>query len=271
MSDTSPTKSGSAVGRPSSAWERVARSLAGILVARLAIILLLLAAWEYLPGPRTQFFLSRPSLVFDVLWTWITQGTLWPHLGATLQAMTLGYLAGCAGGIAIGLLLGFLPRVYQVFAPFIIAAFALPKIALAPLFIIFFGLGLAPKVVIVAVTVGFLVFQSTLDGIRSIEDDLKDTLLVMGASPFELATKLLIPGARPWIFSGMRISVRYAFTNTLLAELFSANAGIGYLIEAYSARFDLKGAYAAIIVLVLLSVILTELLTRIEERAQRKR
>ena len=242
----------------------------GIFVARVALIGLILAMWEFLPAKRTEFFISKPSLIFQSLSGWISGGSLWPHLGATLTAMAVGYVLGCAIGVLGGLTLGFLPRVHRVLAPFITAAFALPKIALAPLFIIFFGLGLAPKIAIVAVTVGFLVFQSTMDGVRNIDNDFRDAFLMMGASRIEIMRKLLIPAARPWIFSGMRLSVRYAFTNTLLAELFSANMGIGYLIEAYSARFDLRGAYAAISVMVILSVVLTELLTRIEDRSQRR-
>jgi NitT/TauT family transport system permease protein len=149
-------------------------------------------------------------------------------------------------------------------SPYIAALYALPKIALAPLFVIVFGIGIASKVALVAITVFFLVLNSTLDGVRNVDRDLVQALTLMGATRFEVIRKALVPAALPWIFTGMRISVRYAFSNTLLAELIASNSGIGFLIEYYSGTFDAAGAFAAILVLVACSVVLTELLTRVE-------
>jgi NitT/TauT family transport system permease protein len=144
--------------------------------------------------------------------------------------------------------------------------YALPKIALAPLFVIVLGIGIASKVALVAITVFFLVLTSTLDGVRNVDRDLVQALSLMGATRTEVIRKALVPAALPWIFTGMRIAVRYAFSNTLLAELIASNRGIGYLIEYYSGTFDAAGAYAAILVLVMCSVGLTEVLSRIETR-----
>jgi NitT/TauT family transport system permease protein len=115
----------------------------------------------------------------------------------------------------------------------------------------------------------FLVLTATLDGVRNVDRDLARTLVLMGATRGEIVRKVLVPAALPWIFTGMRIAVRYAFTNTLLAELIASNRGIGSLIEYYSGTFDAAGAYAAILVLVICSVGLTELLSRIEARMAR--
>jgi NitT/TauT family transport system permease protein len=233
---------------------------------RAVLILTVLAAWQWGIGSGLRFWLSSPAAIAGKLVTWIATGSLWPHLGATLFVMALGYVLGCAGGIAAGLILAFLPRTNAVLAPYISALYALPKIALAPLFIILMGIGFTSKVTLVAATVFFLLLNATLDGVKNIDRDLIRMLHLMGATRAEVIRKVLIPAAFPWIFTGMRISVRYAFTNTLLAELISANTGLGYLIEYYSGNFDASGAYAAILVLVLLSVALTELLTRIEGR-----
>jgi len=110
------------------------------------------------------------------------------------------------------------------------------------------------------------VLTSTLDGVRNVDRDLVQALSLMGATRTEVIRKALVPAALPWIFTGMRIAVRYAFSNTLLAELIASNRGIGYLIEYYSGTFDAAGAYAAILVLVMCSVGLTEVLSRIETR-----
>lgn len=231
----------------------------------------LLLAWQYLPSPAVRFWMSDPLQIGQTLLEWIGDGSLWEHLSATLEVMSLGYILGCGLGIASGLVLGLLPRVQRVLAPYIAAAYALPKIALAPLFIIVFGIGIGSKVALVTTTVFFLVFNSTLDGVHDIDRDLIRLLSLMGATRREAVLKVMIPGAMPWIFTGMRVSVRYAFTNTLLAELIAANSGIGFLIAYYSGKFDADGAYAAILLLVLLSVALTEMLTHVEKLLTRWR
>lgn len=241
----------------------------GRLAARLAVVGGLLALWQFLPGKSLRFWMSGPADIGTRLWSWMLDGSLWEHLGATLTAMSLGYGIGTAAGVSLGLLFGFLPKLYRVLSPYIAALYAMPKIALAPLFIIVFGIGIESKVVLVAITVFFLVLNTTLDGIRNVDRDLIQALGLMGATRFEVIRKILLPAALPWIFTGMRISVRYAFTNTLLAELISANKGIGFLIEYYSGIFDATGTYAAILVLVIMSVGLTEVLTRVEQAMAR--
>jgi NitT/TauT family transport system permease protein len=252
----------------------VARFLAsatGRSLARLGLVLIILAMWQVLPDRGLRFWMSGPLDIVARLWSWVLDGSLWENLGATLSAMVLGYLIGTAIGIASGLLFGLMPRVYRVFSPYITALYAMPKIALAPLFIIVLGIGLESKVALVAITVFFLVLNSTLDGVRNVDRDLVRTLTLMGATRTEVIAKVLVPATLPWIFTGMRISVRYAFTNTLLAELIAANSGLGFMIEYYSGIFDATGTYAAILVLVIMSVGITELLTQIEAMMSRGR
>jgi NitT/TauT family transport system permease protein len=242
----------------------------GQTTARMIVFVALLAAWQFLPSPALRFWVSGPIDIVARLYDWVLDGSLWDNLAATLTAMTLGYAIGTAAGIALGLLFGFLPTLHRVLSPYISALYALPKIALAPLFVIVLGIGLASKVALVALTVFFLVLTATLDGVRNVDRDLSRTLVLMGATRSETIRKVLVPAALPWIFTGMRIAVRYAFTNTLLAELIASNRGIGSLIEYYSGTFDAAGAYAAILVLVICSVGLTELLSRIEARMARR-
>src|ERR1700674_524619 len=234
------------------------------VLARLALGLMLLAMWEYLPGADLRFWMSGPVAIVARLWSWLADGSLWENVGATLSAMALGYAVGTATGITLGLLFGLMPRLYRVLSPYIAALYAMPKIALAPLFVIVFGIGIESKVALVAITVFFLVLNSTLDGVRNVDRDLVRALSVMGATRIEVIGKVLVPATLPWIFTGMRIAVRYAFTNTLLAELLASNSGIGFMIEYYSGVFDAIGTYAAILVLVIMSVGLTEVLTQVE-------
>ena len=238
----------------------------GRILARAVLALLILAMWQYLPSQGLRFWMSGPVQIVARLASWVIDGSLWANLAATLLAMVLGYAIGTAAGILLGLLFGLLPRLHRVLSPYITALYAMPKIALAPLFVITLGIGIESKVALVAITVFFLVLNSTLDGVRNVDRDLVQALNLMGATRTEVVRKALIPASLPWIFTGMRIAVRYAFSNTLLAELIAANSGIGFLIEYYSGTFDAAGAFAAILALVICSVLLTELLGRVEAR-----
>jgi len=243
---------------------------AGRTLARLVLALIILAAWEFQPSAGLRFWMSGPIEIVVQLSSWILDGSLWENVAATVLAMVLGYALGAATGIALGLLFGLVPYLYRVLSPYIAALYAMPKIALAPLFVIVFGIGMESKVALVAITVFFLVLNSTLDGVRNVDRQLTRQLMLMGATELEMTGKVLVPATLPWIFTGMRIAVRYAFTNALLAELIASNHGIGFMIEYYSGIFDATGTYAAILVLVILSVTLTELLTRIEAALSHK-
>lgn len=249
-----------------------APSSRAVVLIRLLIVAAILIAWEFAPvGRSIKFWLSSPSQILGTLWGWIKDGSLWAHLGATLSVMMTGYVVGALSGAALGMLFGFLPRVYRVLVPFVAALYALPKIALAPLFIILLGIGMGSKVALVAITVFFLLLNNTIDGIRDVDKDLIEALKLMEATRLEVLCKVLIPSALPWIFTGARISVRYAFTATLLAELIAANRGLGFLIEFNSGNFNATGSYAAIVVLVAFSVTLTELITRLQTWSGRQK
>jgi NitT/TauT family transport system permease protein len=247
--------------------ERFFSTSAGRIASRIVLVALLLLLWEYAPVARaTRFWMSSPSAILGTLWGWMFDGTIWAHLGSTLLVMSEGYVVGCVTGIGLGFVLGFFPRLSRVLAPVLASFYALPKIALAPLFVILLGVDNASKVALVAVTVFFLVLTSTIEGVREVDRDMVSALSVMGATRTEIVRKVLIWAALPWIFTGMRIAVRYAFTATLLAELIAANRGLGFLIELNSGNFNTTGAYAAIVVIIICSVLLTELLSRLESR-----
>lgn len=239
---------------------------------RLVFIAALLLAWQFAPASRAiRFWLSSPSQIGTQFAIWLADGTLWFHLQASLLVMAQGYALGTIAGIILGFLLGHFRALHRVLAPFLSAVYAVPKIALAPLFIIVLGVDNASKVALVAVTVFFLILTATIDGVRDTDEDLVHAMQLMGASRLETIRKLLIPSALPWIFTGMRIAVRYAFTNTLLAELIASNRGLGFLIEFNAGNFNTTGSYAAILALILCSVALTELLSRGEARLSRWR
>jgi len=234
---------------------------------RVLLMLGLLLGWQVLSLFGSKFWMSSPVAVAQQLWRWIADGSLFFHVWATVQAAGYGYLIGTVLGCLTGLILGLMPRVDRIFQPFIIALYSLPKIALAPVFVILFGIELSSKVILVAITVFFLLLFSTRDGVRDVDQELIVAVKLMGASQIELAQKILLPASMPWIFSGLRLSVRYAFTAAILAEFIAANEGLGFLIEHSAVEFNTTGVFAALTVLVMLSVLINELLARGESSA----
>jgi NitT/TauT family transport system permease protein len=256
-----------------SAIDRAGRRLrgaAGLFLVRLAIFGALLALWQALSGTvLPTFWASSPKAVLQELWQWALDGSLWRNLEATLLAMIAGYALGCASGIVGGLVLAFMPQLRKALVPYLSGLFALPKIALAPLLVLTLGIGLGSKIALVAVTVFFLLLQATLDGIAAVDGDVILALRVMGASRNEIRLKVMMPGALTWIFSGMRIAVRYALTGTILGEIIASNRGMGYLIEANAGQYNATGVFAAVLALVIFCVAVTETLGRVEQRMTR--
>jgi NitT/TauT family transport system permease protein len=149
-------------------------------------------------------------------------------------------------------------------APFVVAIYSLPKIALLPLFVILLGIGIASKVALVAVVVFFILLFSTRDGVRDVDPDLAASLRLMGAGQMEINRKVLIPATLPWVYTGLRVATGYALTTTVVGEALSSNRGLGFLIESSSVRFDSAGVFAAIVVVVALSFLITGVLGRFE-------
>jgi NitT/TauT family transport system permease protein len=237
----------------------------GRFAGQTAIVLGLLLFWELGSGrimPRV--WASSPSAILAKLASWIGDGSLWPHFIATISAAGIGYVLGAIAGILAGLVLGLSARVEEITNPFVIALYSLPKVALAPFFVIFFGIGVESKIALVSVTVFFLLLYNTLDGIHDLDRGPSDAFRLMGGRRSEIVAMVVFPGIMPWIFSGLRIAVRYAFTAAVLGELIAGNEGIGFLIESSAGQFNSSGIFAGVFVLVICSVTATELLTRAE-------
>jgi len=248
-----------------------------VQISRIALPVGLLAVWELASGdPATQpgvlidsFYVSKPSEIWAALVGWVEDGVLLESVLATVTAMLYGFAVGASLGILVGIVLGSSPMLGDIFRPLIVALNAVPRLALVPLFILWFGFGLGSKVALVALIVFFLVFYSTYEGVRDVEQRLIDVLKVMNASRLTLQMKVRIPSAATWIIQGLRVSVPYALVAAVTAEIIGANTGIGYLIQLSAGTFFTAGVFAGIAVLVVVSVLINALVTLLEKRLLR--
>lgn len=236
-----------------------------VLGWRLLIIVVGLSAWQFSSGRLIKpFWISSPLAIWDQLSAWIATGELWMHVEVTLTETVLGFVFGALSGVAVGLALGLNRRLAMVLDPFIVAFYSLPKIALAPLFILWFGVGLTSKVVLATFVVFFLVFYNTYAGTLAVEQELVDVLRLMGASRWQIIRKVILPSAMIWIFTGMKSSVPYALIGAVVGEMMASNKGLGYLIQAAAGQYDTAGVFAALFVLMIIATGLHELLKQSE-------
>jgi NitT/TauT family transport system permease protein len=235
-----------------------------VLAARIALGVVLLTAWEWAGRTFGHSWTSLPSLIGERLLVWGTT-TLWRNIGVTLAEIGIGLAIGATAGIALGLLLGRTRVTSVVVRPLIIALYSVPIVTLAPLLILWFGLELAPKIALVATSALFLLFFNTFSGVQAIDRDLLQSLKLMGARGGEEFRMIALPGSMPWIVSGLKIAVPYAFAAAVTGELLAAREGLGSLLSAAAAQFDMTGLYAALFVLMVLGILANLAMTWLEK------
>jgi NitT/TauT family transport system permease protein len=175
------------------------------------------------------------------------QGQILLHASYTLFEAMAGFLLGAIPAAALPFLLRRLPMVTAIIDPFMVGGYGAPKLALAPLFILWFGIGIESKVALVAITVFFIVYFSALAGVRALDAKLVQMAQVAGASERAVARHIVFPGAVPYIFTGFRIAMPYSIGGAVIAELISANRGLGYLIQLGAMNFDTTGVFVALV------------------------
>jgi NitT/TauT family transport system permease protein len=236
-----------------------------VLIWRVAVGVGFLLLWYYASGRWIDTLLiSSPDLVAARLWRWTVDGTLWFNLSITLWATVLGFVIGCSSGFSFGLLFGRYNTLAEVFDPYISAIYSIPKIALAPLFIIWFGIGIESKVAVSAAIVFLVIFLNTYSGTREVNQLYVNTTRIMGGGEASVLRHVIIPSAAAWVITGLKVSVPYALVGTVIGEFMSANRGIGYLISAATGLFNTTSVYAGIVVLALVGAAINQVLKYFE-------
>lgn len=232
----------------------------------------LLLLWWAVSGTHIdRLFISDPIAVVRSFTQISLDGTLWWHLERTLLEMSLGYVVGVGAGVGLAIAITLIPQGEQMVRPLMLGVFAIPKVALAPLIIVWFGIHLLPKVILAASLVLFIVYFSTLAGFAAVSRDLVASVRVMGASRSALFLKLILPSAAPYIFAAMRITVPGALIGAIIGEFVSSNRGVGFLIAHASSRYDTAQVFAAILSLLIFVLILNTLVSRLERYVARWR
>jgi NitT/TauT family transport system permease protein len=246
--------------------EREGFSRATVLTAQLALGALIVAVWQIGASAKLldPFFFSRPSDIARRIAAWIASGALWPHLVVTIEESLLGLLIGAAVGIGLGFALARTPFAARVLDPYIKMLNAIPRVVLAPLFLLWFGLGIWSKVALAVTLVFFVMFFNTYQGVRDASRVIVDNVRMLGASERQLVRHVLVPSALTWIFSSLQTSLGFAMVGAVVGEYLGATRGLGYLISQAEGTFDTTGVFAGMVVLAVVVVIASAAVTRLE-------
>ena len=215
-------------------------------------------------GAIDPFFVSRPSDVARRVATWLASGSLWPHLIVTLQESLLGLVIGAALGVTSGFALARSPNAARVIEPFITMLNAVPRVVLAPLFLLWFGLGIWSKVALAVTLVFFVMFFNTYQGVRDADRVIIDNVRMLGASERQLVRHVLVPSALSWIFSSLQTSLGFALVGAVVGEYLGSTRGLGYVISQAEGTFDTTGVFAGMAVLSTVVVVVSASVSRVE-------
>jgi NitT/TauT family transport system permease protein len=247
---------------------RRARHNLRINLSRVALFAIVVVLWQI--GSNLNLFdpgvVPSPAAIGGKLVSYTLDGSLAFNSWITIQETLAGFAIGAIGGIVLGFGIGRYPALAETLDPFILAVYSVPKVALAPLFVVWFGIGIWMKIVLAAVTVLFIVFFNTLAGVRNVDRDLVDAVWLMGAKPRDVLFKVLVPSAMSWALTGVRIAIPYALIGAIIGELIASNRGIGAMISKASGAYDTAGVFAVLIVLTALAMILNAIVDDIDRR-----
>jgi NitT/TauT family transport system permease protein len=244
---------------------------------QLAVLALIFVVWHVLTVPglvphflfaddnQAAFFFGEPLKIFDRIRHWFfIDGDIWRHLGVTLLETVLAFAIGTVLGLATGLWLALTPFAAALLDPYIKAMNAMPRVILAPIFAVWFGLGMASKVALGVTLVFFIVFFNVYQGVKEVSPVILANARMLGAGRRQLLRHVYLPSATSWVFSSLHTSVGLAFVGAVVGEYLGSSQGVGYLILQAEGSFDINTVMAGILVLTVFALILDALVGRVE-------
>lgn len=239
---------------------RARRRTASVWVGRIALAVIVIGGWQWFTekGWVDKFFFGQPSGVWDSLVKLFTQGTafgsIWENLWVTVQEALLGFVLGTVVGVVLGILLGSNAYLSSVIGPYIRVVNSIPRIVLGSIFIVAFGLGVLPKVLLAAVLVFFVVFFNAFQGVREVDPNLVANVRVLGASPLQVVVHVTIPSAMTWIIASLHTAFGFAIIGALVAEVLGAQKGIGLIISQAQGTFDPNTVFACMVIIAVVTL-----------------
>jgi NitT/TauT family transport system permease protein len=230
-------------------------------ISQAVVLALLFVAWYVLTSPtllppiyfaepnQAAFFFGEPLKVFERLWRWFVSGEIYEHLWVTLIETLLAFLIGTVFGVVVGLWLALAPLASAILDPYIKAINAMPRVILAPIFFVWFGLDVASKVALGVTLVFFIVFFNVYQGVREVSPVVLANARMLGASPRQLLRHVYVPSAMSWVFASLHNSVGLAFVGAVVGEYLGSWRGVGYLIHQAEGYFDMNTVVAGILLL----------------------
>jgi len=238
----------------------------GRYIAGLMSILAGLALWEFLSRVvvANALFLAAPTQIFAAIYNLAITGQLWPHITISAAEFAIGYVIASLLGIGIGFAMASSEVGKKILQPWIAGLYATPTIALAPLFILWLGIGIWSKVLVVIFLVLFPVTINTEAGLRTTSARLMEMLRSFGATPWQIFFKLSLPSAVPFILAGLKLGIGRGLIGVVVAELFGSRAGLGRLISQSADAFNMPELFAGVVILAVAGIVMTAGFTRLE-------
>ena len=234
----------------------------------LSVFAVLMGSWEgairFFEVPA--FILPPVSAIVVALWSGLTSGLYVTHAGVTATEAIIGFLIGSLLGVAIGTIIVVFPTMERIVYPYVVALQTVPKVAIAPLMVVWFGFGLTSKILVVALVSLFPVLVNVIAGLRAVDQDRLDLLEALSASRWQVFRYLRFPNALPFIFAGLNTAIVFAVIGAIVGEFVGANRGLGFLILQANYQLDIAGAFSLFVVLSVMGIALHGALRWIERR-----
>ena len=242
-------------------------------VRRGSAMLVLLAAWEALArlGVLDPFYAPPPSTVLTVLVSLFSEGQLWTHLEATFVAALAGLIAGLILGVLLGFAAALTPLLAELLEPVMILLNAIPRVILAPLFVIWLGIDLASKVALALILVAVLIFFAVYSGIKEVDHRLVERVRTLGGGRAVLIREVYVPSVTAWVLGNLKVAVGFAFTGAVVGEFVASSRGLGYLLQFAQSTYNAALTIALIALIMAFVLVLCAAAERLERRLLRWR
>jgi NitT/TauT family transport system permease protein len=242
-------------------------------VRRLLVLALLVALWEVLArmGLLNPFYAPPPSRVGLTLAGLFTEGNIWPHLQATFSAAIFGLVLGVLLGAALGIAAALIRGLSELLEPVMVLLNAIPRVVLAPLFVIWFGIGLASKVALAFILVAVVMFFTVFTGLKEVDRRLIERVVTLGGDRWVLLREVYLPSLSAWVLGHLKVAVGFAFTGAVVGEYVAASRGLGYLLQFAQSSYNAALTLALVFLIMAFVLILFALASTIERRLLRWR